>query len=743
LLALLLFGCATSPKAKHDRALARAKELVQKKDYARALLECRTAVKMMPKDPEAYYQLGVVYARSHELQNAVFSFNKGLQLKPDFEAAQVEIAKLMASTAERDTVKTAESRMAEVVKNDPNNADALSTLGLAELKLGDTDAAIPELQRALTVAPKSLQTSVLLAQAKLSRSDVSGAEQVLQKACQNDPSSAEPRVALASFYMGRKQLSDAERTLLEATKIDPTSGTALLALGRLQFSQGQKAEAEETFRRLSLLPDKSLAPLYAMFLMQNGHPDKAMGEFERLAHADPNDRAARSRLVAAYWSTGRTREAEAVLAQALSKNPNDSEALLQRAEMSIRNAKYPAAEADLNTILHLNSGSAEAHYLLSKVYRGEGDLLRQRQELGEALRLKPAALPLRLEMASLLVQTNGAASALQVLDATPAFEKNAAAVALERNWALMASGDLKGARRGIDAVLAQKRLPEAVLQDGVWKIHEHQTAAGRADLEEVLSANPTELRALNVLYASYAIDHQSAAGFQKIRDYASKAPHSVPVQLFLAAVCAANGSNADARAALNTVLSIDPHSRAAQVRMEQLDFKEHKFDAAAARLRELLKTNPNDTDAHLLLANVEEASGDHADALGEYQKVVDEDPKNAEALNNLAYLLVDFKKQPDAALPYAQKAQQLAPNDPNYEDTVGWVFYQKGLYALAAKSFEAAASSASAAPVCKYHLAMAYAKLGNRDRGRTVLATALKQAPGLPEASAATQLLAQ
>jgi Tfp pilus assembly protein PilF len=208
-------------------------------------------------------------------------------------------------------------------------------------------------------------------------------------------------------------------------------------------------------------------------------------------------------------------------------------------------------------------------------------------------------------------------------------------------------------------------------------------------------------------------------------------------------VSVANGSEADARAAFNTALSIAPNSRAAQLGLVQLDLKGRSFGPATARLHDMLKANPKDSGVRLLLADAQEASGDHASALAEYRKVVDDDPKNAEALNNLAYLLADYKKQPDAALPYAEKAQQLAPNDPNFADTVGWIFYEKGLYTLALKNFEAAAANAAAAPVCKYHLAMAYAKVGNRERGRTVLASAVKQDPSLPEASAASQLLAQ
>jgi Tfp pilus assembly protein PilF len=87
---------------------------------------------------------------------------------------------------------------------------------------------------------------------------------------------------------------------------------------------------------------------------------------------------------------------------------------------------------------------------------------------------------------------------------------------------------------------------------------------------------------------------------------------------------------------------------------------------------------------------------------------------------------------------YAQKAWGLAPDNPAIEDTLGWVYYQQGLYPLAVVQLEAANAKAGTA-VRKYHLAMAYLKAGKPDRGRQTLDAALKMDPKLPEPQAARQ----
>ena len=105
------------------------------------------------------------------------------------------------------------------------------------------------------------------------------------------------------------------------------------------------------------------------------------------------------------------------------------------------------------------------------------------------------------------------------------------------------------------------------------------------------------------------------------------------------------------------------------------------------------------------------------------------DSNNAEALNDLAYLLADDK--PDEALKYAQTAVELAPDAAASHDTLGWIYYRKGIYASALNSFKVAVGKESTA-IRQYHLALAYAKTGNRKGAQEHLTTALKLDPKLP-----------
>src|SRR5207253_7999163 len=126
-------------------------------------------------------------------------------------------------------------------------------------------------------------------------------------------------------------------------------------------------------------------------------------------------------------------------------------------------------------------------------------------------------------------------------------------------------------------------------------------------------------------------------------------------------------------------------------------------------------------------------------AIDDFKSVLDREPENVVALNNLAYLLTEYAHQPDEALKYAQQARELAPANVDTQGTLGWVFYCKGLFPAAVQQLSDAvsrdgAASGSNPAIRKYHLAMALLKAGDRERGRQTLNVALKMDPLRPEA---------
>jgi Tfp pilus assembly protein PilF len=738
LLVTILAGCSGSADVRRDKFLASGNELMKKKEYARALLEFRNAAQAKPKDPEAWYQMAMACSYLEDFKCAIRDFRKTLQLNPKHFMAQLRLAQLFALTDDKQFLTEAKEKLKVLLDEQANNSDVLNTLAYANIRLGHPDLAIQGLEQALLQSPGALSSSVLLATAKLAQNDVKGAENVLVKACDEAPKSSDARLTLAEFYIAQNRVSDAENSLRGALELDSKNERARMDLGQLLFGAGRKDEAERAFMELS--SGLTYRLVYGSYLYEQGRREESVREFERLVKENPEDRPARTLLVAAYRDMKRPADVDRVLQAALKKNPKDFYAKLQWAEVLLERHKLPEAETYLNQALKANRTAPEVHYLLAKLYQAKDTVLFYRQELAEALRLNPALEAVRLELAGDYINANDGHSAQVLLDEAPAPQKASAQWLVHRNWADWLQGDLKAMREGIDRGLGMNRSVDFLLQDGLWKLRAGDSAGARKSIEEALQLDPGDLRALHILKKTYIAENNMSMAVRKIKEYAAKQPKSAAVQDFLGAMLMASGDRTEARQAFAVAIASDPQLNRAEMALVQIDVADGKLEEAKTRLTSVLAKDQKNAKARRWLANIEIMRGDNNAAIEHYKQVVSAGPADPQALNNLAYLLIEYKKQPEEALTYAEKAVELAPDRPAYCDTLGWALYQKGLYANAIKYLERASASKDTA-VWKYHLAMAYAKAGDRNNGKAMLAAALKANPNAPEAKLAQQVV--
>lgn len=742
LLTLALSSCMSSPAAKSARFIENGKKLLASKDAPRAILAFKNAIHATPRNPEAYYQLGLAYLAAGDLRSAVTGLRQAIELDPKHTAARLQLAQLMAGASDQGVLQDAQQRLQALLQDTPDDPDALHALALTELKLGDTADAMRDLDMAVAAAPQDLLIAITLAQAKLQQKDAKGAEAVLVKACENSPKSVDAVVVLGRFYFSQNKTSEAEQQFQRALIMDPNHGGALLNLATLQYQMGRKPEAEQGFKRLSGMP--AFKQVYGVFLYQEGRKDEAVREFERLAKENPDDRMIRARLVTMYQRVNRVPDAERVLNQALKKNAKDLDALLQRAEMSLAAGKPEQAEADLNRVVQLRPDSAEVRYILAKLHQARGSEGRYKQEMAKALELSPYLLSVRLEFARSLLASNNAQAALDVLNGAPQAQKRSVTVLVERNWALWSLGNMAEMRKGIDQGLAVARSADLLIQDGLWKLRAGDPASARVAIEEALKIDPADLRALQALRQTYLAQKNAPMALQKVKEYAAKNPKSAPIQDFLGLLLMAQGDAKQAQVAFTAAKAADPGFVQADLALVQMDFLEGKLDDAKKRLNAVLSADEGNPTARLWLGILQEKLGDRNAAIDLYRKVAQANPDNAQASNNLAYLLAEYGNNPDEALRYAEKAVELVPEDPAYCDTLGWILYRKGVYASAIPYLERASShQAKDSVIWKYHLAMAYARAGNVIRGRAVLEAALKLNPNLPEAKIAQQVVGE
>lgn len=737
----VLAGCTRTPQEKEARYLEAGKRQIEKKDYSRAIIQFRNASRAMPKDAEPYYQLALAYMARKEWQATVANLKRALSLNANHQQAKLKLAELMATSGNKEILEGAQKSIQQVLTASPDNVDALDALAVTEWKLDKWQDAEKHLEQAFKKQPGHLKSTLWLAQVKMWRKDYSGAEEILKKTAEQKPPVAAPVLALAEFYFVTGKNAEGEKQLHRSLEIDPKFGPALEILGLYQTRIQKLDLAEQTYRRLAALPEKRYRGHHAIFLSATGKHDQAMAEFEALYRQTPDDRTLRSSLIREYLMAGKTGQAEKVVADILKKNSKDVDALVQQSTIFVMTGRTDEAQKNLTQALHFRNDSVEAHYLMAKVHQLRGNALNQRQELGEVLKLRKEFLPARLQLSQALIIAGSPQAALDLFKEVEG-QANLLPVAVQRNWALIALNQTGEARKEVDRALAAVRAPDLLLQDAFLKSAAKDYAGARASLVEGLKRTPEDVRMLRLLTATYTAQKDAPGAVRVIQEHAAKNPKSPVVQQFLAELLMVNGQKAQARAALASVKAANPKLGPADLLLAQLDASEGRLGDASKTLNALIAQAPRNTTARLLLASVAETGGQRAAAIEEYRKVLDIQPNNVLALNNLAYGLAEDGKPADAdeALKYAQKAAELAPNAAAVENTLGWVLFRKGLYSLAVPHLErAVATEATARRRC--HLAMAYLKIGDEDRGQKSLDAALKMDPNLPEAKTALKML--
>lgn len=160
-------------------------------------------------------------------------------------------------------------------------------------------------------------------------------------------------------------------------------------------------------------------------------------------------------------------------------------------------------------------------------------------------------------------------------------------------------------------------------------------------------------------------------------------------------------------------------------------------DSKAVRAIELLRQAaehcPAD-DKKLLITIKSELAGillltqNFQEAAATYSGILDVDPKNAGALNNLAYVMAENLNEPAKALPFAERAVAESPKDASVRDTLGWIYYLAGDMAKAQEALEKAIELEDQV-ASRLHLAEVFIKTRNFEGANLNLAKAANLSP--------------
>ncbi len=560
------------------------------------------------------------------------------------------------------------------IDNDPSS-DYLNA-GLAELyaKTGRIRDAVLEAQDILKRDGNNLEARRLLGRIYLrSLGDMQAgtqSQEVLKLAIDQyeqivklDPKSVEDHLLLGRLYRLNNELLKSENEFKAAVAIQPDSEEAVTTLAYLYNEEGDSARALQV---LNAIPDKArTAKLYSALgytYEQQKEYKQAVEAYRQSTELDRDNLDAVRGLAQNLMNDG---ESDAALEQykvIVEADPSDAQTYMRIAEIDRRNGKFDQAMDALKKAATIVPDSLEVQYNIAVIDEAQG-------KYDDAIQI----------LTQLLQKTEHTEDDYSVAD------KNNRAVFLERLGTLY-----REANKYQLAVETFHRMLD---------LGDENATRGYQQIIDTYRDNKQWQMATNVA-----------------EEAAKKFPNDRDLQMVAAAQEADMGNPGPAIEHVKSLLKGNPaDDQRVYVALAQMYSRVKQWPQAEENINKAieLSTKPDDKDYALFVAgSIYERQKKYEKAEEAFHKVLADDPKNAQALNYLGYMLADRDTRLEEALGYIRRAVALDPQNGAYLDSLGWAYYKMGNYDLAEENLRRASERINNDPTVHDHLGELYMKTG-------------------------------
>jgi Tfp pilus assembly protein PilF len=340
-------------------------------------------------------------------------------------------------------------------------------------------------------------------------------------------------------------------------------------------------------------------------------------------------------------------------------------------------------------------------------------------------------------------------------------------------------------RRGESAVAeANMKLALALAPDtasvhttwGTYLYSQRELPEAEEALRRATQLDPKAVIAHVQLGDLYLVGFQKPAeAIKEYRTAISIKPDHPGAHYALGLALATQDNLAEAEIELLHASKIAPNNPLPLHTLGRIYVEQQKFEQAHAMFVAAARVAPRFAAPHIERGNLFAAKGQDDLALKEYTQAQEKDPKrsvgftnigmvhqrhqrwaeaekaylsatkiepnNSVAYNNLAWMAAERKSNLAQALTWAQKAVSLAPNMPEYQGTLAWVYRAQGNMDKAEETLRAAATISPQRATVVYNLGRIYLERGKTAAGIAEFKKALALDPGFPGADDARKKL--
>lgn len=387
--------------ASHDddrlnaRALASLYYTTNRKDEGGNVLE-----KLLKKDPEDADSLelrGMMAMRSNRPNDALLDFERAKKSNPGNPGILLHIAQ--AQVAKGD-IEQARGTLRDLLSRLPKHLESLQMLGELDLRAGQTDLALEDLSRALTLDPNANKTKLLIAEARLAKHDLAAADRDFTQLLATEKDQGRRNLiydGLANSKLMQKKYSEALVIARKQLQEYPHSDSAVYMLGLAASSQQQK-QAGKGIQEMEAYLAKNPWPAgyqeLGKFALQAGDFQVADRAFHAALQLDPDLWFASAGLADTYQRTGQTKEARKIYDDLVKRFPNNNILKIRLAQLYTGEGDWSHAQPLYDEVLKSDPKNVYAKNNLAWGYLENGGnidvALKLSQEAKEAAPNNPA-----------------------------------------------------------------------------------------------------------------------------------------------------------------------------------------------------------------------------------------------------------------------------------------------------------------------------------------------------------------
>jgi len=759
--AVALSGCKNKEATKAEH-LKRGEAFLKDKKYQEASLEFRNAIQIDERLASAHWGLAQSYEGLQRWADMLEELRRTVELDANNLDARVKLGNYYLAPAKRtpEMISEAERLARDVLQKDPNHIEGHILMATVLFAQDKREESLAELKRALEIDPRRVESILSLARYYMNTKEVAKAEETFRQAISVNENSALAHSEYAKFLVQSGRNDQAEAEFRRAVEVEPTNHDARFVLASYYLVNKQLDKAEEAYKALADLdkdkPDGRA--VLADFYSSIGRHDDAINIYRDIVAKASDYTRGRYRLSEIMLQRGDVKGATEQVEEVLKKNARDMQALLLRSRIRLQANDPKAAIEDLKEVLKQEPNSRPGLYFMADAHFRSGKVEQARAFAADLVKFYPDYLPAQLMQAQINlaakdpVATVAQANALMETlsksapdaDMSPEMlmELRARTLTIRGTAELQLAGKIKQAREDLTAARdIAPNAPSSYNNLANVALVENKMDEAAALYERALAIDSADFDALNGLINNvYSKQKRLDLAHARVDQALGGQPNSPALHYLKAHVYGYEQNAQGAEGELRRALELDSNYLAAYFDLAALFVNTNQQERAIAEYRKVLDRRPDDAATYTLIGMLEDSRGNQDAAIQSYRKALELDPNAAIAANNLAWTYaVHGKGNLDEAVALAQGVVQKFPDQPGFADTLGWVYYKKGLHGPAVEQLEKVVAKAGDSAAYRFHLGMALAGKGDKAGARRELEQALRLGEKQPSFSNAEE----